>query len=427
MATEPRPAAPSPSPVSLWRPEIAVLFTIALLQNLDRTIMSGLLQPIKQAFALSDAATGALSGMAFGLAYATLGLPFARIADVANRRFLLVVAVSLWSVLTLACGFATGFWTFFAARLGVGIFEAAGAPALHALTADRFGERRSSAASLIAVGMTLGAMVGIASGGVIADSAGWRSAFWVAGIPGLLLAPLAWRYLIESRAASTGHSVGGLFGGAMWRVCRTLLAKPGFRYMLAAAIANAFWFWGTATWFITFLVRSHGMSLAEAAFGYGILSGVSTLFGILLNGWMGDRLTRRDERWLGWLPALATVGGLVFAVPVYLVQSGVAAMAFYIVANIFYGVVTPAQFAATYALAGRRSRAMGVAMLSFVIYLTGLAISATAIGAISDLLTARHGGDSLRIALLIVTATLPVAALCFWRAARSFATDIERD
>lgn len=422
MTTEAHPA-----PASLWRPEIAVLFTIALLQNLDRTIMSGLLQPIKQAFALSDAATGALSGMAFGLAYATLGLPFARIADVANRRILLIVSLALWSMLTIACGLAAGFWTFFAARLGVGIFEAAGAPALHALTADRFGERRSRAASLITVGMTIGAMIGIASGGVIADFAGWRSAFWVAGVPGILLAPLAWRYLAEPRAAASDLSVRGLFGRAMWVACRRLLAKPGFRYMLAAAIANAFWFWGTATWFITFLVRSHGMSLAEAAFGYGILSGISTLFGILLNGWLGDRLTRRDERWLGWLPGLATVGGLAFAVPVYLVQSGVAAMAFYIVSNIFYGVVTPAQFAAIYALTGTRSRAMGVAMLSFVIYIVGLAISATAVGAISDALTARHGDDSLRIALLLVTATLPIAAVCFWRSARSFATDIERD
>lgn len=156
------------------------MFGMALLHNVDRTIMSSLLEPIKHEFGISDAATGALSGMAFGIAYAVLGLPFARIADTANRRWILALSLAAWSALTLVCGFAVGFWSFFIARLGVGIFEAAGAPAMHALCADRLPrDRRSSAASLLFVGFTLGAIIGIGSGGVIADHAGWRAAFWI--------------------------------------------------------------------------------------------------------------------------------------------------------------------------------------------------------------------------------------------------------
>ncbi len=409
---------------TLLKLEFVILFGIALLHNLDRTIMSSLLHPIKLEFALSDAAVGALSGTAFGLAYATLGLPFARVADVRNRRWILSVSLALWSFLTLMCGFAAGFWSFFVARFGVGVFEAAGTPALHALCAERLPEtRRSSAASLIAFGATLGAMIGIMSGGLIAQSHGWRAAFWVAGVPGILLAPLAFRYLIEPRQPAPFH-FGMTWGAPMRRVYRELIAKPAFRCILLGSIVNALWFWGTATWFITFLIRSHGMSLAQAAFGYGILTGVSTLLGVLLNGLLGDRLVKRDIRWLGWVPATSVVACMVFAVPIYLVASGTLALALYVVASIFTGVTAPAQFAATYAIAGSGSRATAVAILNFCIYLVGLGFAAAAIGAVSDVLAPAYGVKSLSVSLLIATGVLPLSAFFFFRSTRFFARDV---
>lgn len=412
---------------SLWRLEIFVLFAIALLHNLDRTIMSALLEPIKHEFGLNDAATGALSGMAYGLAYAALGLPFARVADVANRRWILALSLAAWSALTLACGFAVGFWTFFIARLGVGVFEAAGAPAMHALCADRLPKsRRSSAASVLFVGFTLGAIIGVSSGGVIADHAGWRAAFWVAGIPGLVLAPLAFRFLVEPRPAAQLHSA-TLWGAPMLAAYRSLLGKPGFRNLLLGAATNALWYWGTATWFITFLVRSHGMSLSQAAFGYGILTGLSTLLGVVLNGVLGDRLVKRDVRWLGWLPAAALIACTVFAIPVYLVASGPVALILYAIASAFTGVITPAQFAATYALAGTRARASAVAILQLSIYIVGLAIAAAAVGAVSDAFVPTRGDNSLAASLLITTAALPLAAFFFYRSTKFYARDIEQE
>lgn len=404
-----------------------MLFGVALLHNLDRTIMSGLLQPIKEEFMLSDAATGALSGMAFGLAYAALALPFARIADVSNRRWILALSLAAWSALTMVCGFAVGFWSFFVARLGVGIFEAAGQPAMHALCADRLPkDRKSSAASLIIVGTSLGAIIGVSSGGIIADHAGWRAAFWVAGIPGLLLAPIAFRYLVEPRPSSR-LDVSTLWGSAMRDTYKFLLAKRAFRWLLLGAVTNALWYWGTATWFITFLVRTHHLSLSQAAFGYGILSGVSTIVGILLNAVLGDRLVKRDIRWLGWLPAAALLVVTIFAIPVYLVSSGSVALMLYVIASGFTGVVTPAQFAATYALAGTRARASGVAILQLSIYVVGLAFAAAAVGAVSDALTPTQGEKSLGSALLITTAALPLAAYFFYRSTKFYAREIEPD
>jgi len=414
--------------VPLWRAEILVLFAIALLQNLDRTVMGGLLQPIKQEFALSDAATGALSGSAFGLAYATVGIFFARTADVANRRWILALSVAAWSGCTLLCGYAIGFWTFFLARLGVGIFEAVGNPAMHSLCADRFTQaRRSSAASVLIVGMVLGAMIGITSGGVIAEHFGWRTAFWVAGIPGLLLGPAAFRFLVEPRSQSPAVGIGAIWGSSVLRAYGALLAKPAFRHVLLGVITFSLWYLGTGTWFITYLVRSFHVSLSHASFGYGILSGVASFVGAVLNGLLGDRLVRRDIRWLGWLPAAAVLACLVFAVPAYTVSNGSLALVLYVIASAFMGVVIPAQYAVTYALAGSRSRAVGVAALLFAIYFAGMALGPTLIGAMSDVLAATRGENGLKMSLLIVTGVLPFSAWFFARSARYFAHDIVRD
>lgn len=421
------PKSPLASPLSsLWRAEIFVLFSIGLLHNLDRTIMSGLLQPIKEDFGLSDAATGALSGMAFGIAYVTLGLPLARVADMGNRRWILAISLALWSALTIACGFAAGFWTFFAARLGVGFFEAAGTPAMFALCADRVAPgRRSRAASILVFGTAIGAMIGITGGGAIAQWAGWREAFWLGGLPGLLLAPLAFRFLVEPRPVPQ-FRIASLFG-SMHSAYAGLLRKPAFRYVVLGAMTLALWYWGTATWFITYLVRSHGMSLAQASFGYGVLTGVSSLVGISLNGMLGDRLVQRDTRWLGWLPAAAVLACTAFAVFIFIVPSGTAALVLYMICSIFTGVIVPAQVAAVYALAGVRARGAAVAVLHFCIYLVGLAIAPAAVGAISDALLPTRGEDSLAMSLLIITGTLPLAALFYFLSTRHFARDIERD
>jgi len=414
--------------LSPWRAEIVVLFAIALLQGLDRTVMSGLLQPIKQTFALSDAMTGTLSGAAFGLAYAVLGLPFARVADVANRRWILCISLALWSACTLLCGYAIGFWSFFLARLGVGIFEAAGAPAMFALCADRLAKsRRSSAASVMLVGGALGVMIGIPAGGIVADHFGWRAAFWVAGIPGLVLGPLAFRFLVEPRPARGALRFDEFFGSSGWRACRTLFRKPAFCFFLLASLTLELWYFGTAAWFITYLIRSHHASLSEAAFGYGVLSGTAFLVGAVLNAYVGDRLARRDIRWLGWLPALAVLICMFFAVPVYLVTSVTVALLLYVIASMFTGVIKPAQFAAMYALTGSESRATGVAVLNFSGYMVGLTVAAAAIGALSDRLSGTYGENSLGVSLLIATGALPLSAGLFAYSTKFFATDVEQD
>jgi MFS family permease len=319
-----------------------------------------------------------------------------------------------------------GFWTFFLARLGVGIFEAAGAPALNALCADCFSaDRRSIAASVVTVGYWAGAMVGVTSGGIIADHAGWRAAFYVAGIPGLLLAPVAFRYLREPRP-SREVALADVVGGAAFHAYRALLKKRGFRNLLIAIMILALWYWGTASWYVTLLVRSYHLSLSQAAFAYGTLSGISTLVGVAANAVLGDRLVRRDVRWLAWLPGAGVVGCLLFAIPVCLVNNSTWSLVLYLIASAFTGVIVPAQLAATYAFAGSGARASGVAAYYFCFYLVGLGFGAATVGALSDRFAAAYAQDSLRMALLVVTAVLPLSAWFFFRSAKHVAHDVEQ-
>ena len=158
---------------------------------MDRQIVSILLEDLRLEFALSDTQLGLLSGLAFALFYATLGIPIARLADRYNRINIISTAVAVWSIMTALCGSATSFVQLFLARVGVGIGEAGGGPPSHSTIADYFGpSERSFAISIYSLGATIGALMGLIMGGYVAEHYGWRMAFFVAGVPGLALAIL---------------------------------------------------------------------------------------------------------------------------------------------------------------------------------------------------------------------------------------------
>ena len=119
---------------------------------LDRQILAILLQSIKQDLRLTDAQLGLLSGTAFGLFYATLGVPIARLADRSSRKGVMAVCLALWSLMTVLCGTAGSFALLLAYRIGVGVGEAGGSPPAHSMISDYFPpERRASALGIFAV------------------------------------------------------------------------------------------------------------------------------------------------------------------------------------------------------------------------------------------------------------------------------------
>ncbi|PKQ03710.1 MAG: MFS transporter, partial [Alphaproteobacteria bacterium HGW-Alphaproteobacteria-12] len=159
--------------------------------HVDRNIMGILMEPIKADLHLSDTQLGFLSGIAFAIFYATLGIPIALVADRGNRRNIIAWAIAIWSGMTAVCGLAGNFWQLALARIGVGVGEAGSSPPSHSMIADMYApNERASAMAVYSLGVYFGVMVGFLVGGWVAVWYGWRAAFFVVGLPGLLLALL---------------------------------------------------------------------------------------------------------------------------------------------------------------------------------------------------------------------------------------------
>ncbi|MBV9695777.1 MAG: MFS transporter, partial [Gammaproteobacteria bacterium] len=186
------PGSPAPAGDAANRWYVLALLTVVYALNIaDRFSVSTLIEPIRQDLHLSDARVGFLTGVALGLFYVFVGLPVAALADRLNRRNILAVSLALWSGMTALCGLVQSATQLMWARFAVGIGEAGGTPPSTSMLADKFAPaRRPMALTIFALGACLGAWLGSQVAGAAAERSGWRTAFLVLGIPGLLLALL---------------------------------------------------------------------------------------------------------------------------------------------------------------------------------------------------------------------------------------------
>ena len=233
---------------------VFVLLAIYTLNFLDRQIVAILAAPIQTDLGLSDLQLGLVTGLAFAVFYSILGLPLAWLADRFNRVRLLSAACALWSAMTAVCGFANSFATLFLARIGVGVGEAACVPTSHSIISDYFGpEGRTRALAVFAMGIPVGTLAGLWIGGVVADAYGWRVAFFILGVPGILLALLAWLTVREPERAADAPPAPRL-GDAV----RQLFAMPAYlRLTFAAALASLAGY-GLVAFLGVYFVRQHG-------------------------------------------------------------------------------------------------------------------------------------------------------------------------
>lgn len=174
-----------------WRSHytLGLLLFVYTMSFIDRQIMSILMEPIKQEFQVSDTAMGFLSGLAFALFYSALAVPFGRFADRTNRRNFVAYCCAAWSAMTAVCGMAVGFWSLAFARIGVAVGEAGGGPPSISMIADHYPpQQRGRAMSVYLLGPQIGILLGLTTGGWIAQHYGWRSAFLWMALPGLLAA-----------------------------------------------------------------------------------------------------------------------------------------------------------------------------------------------------------------------------------------------
>ena len=273
------------------------LFLVYVFNFVDRQILTTLIEPIKNEFGLHDWQLGALSGTAFALFYTTFGIPIARWADKSNRVNIIALSLLIWSSATAVTAFARNFWQLFAARVVVGIGESGCSPPALSVISDYFEpKRRSKALSIYAMGVYGGTFIGLMMGGVVAQIYGWRAAFFIVGVPGILLAVIL---KLTIREPPRGFSEGGAHtvkeAPPMMLVVKTLVSKRSFRHLALASGLHAFVSYGVSAFYNSYLIRSHGFTVAEAGVWLAFIVGIGGLLGTYVGGTYADKLTQRHS------------------------------------------------------------------------------------------------------------------------------------
>ena len=397
-----------------------VLLTLTyFFSYMDRQILSILLEPIRADLKLSDTQLGLLSGLAFAIFYATLGIPVARLADRGNRRNIVAISLAVWSFFTAVCGLAQNFVQLLLARIGVGVGEAGSSPPSHSMIADLYPpDRRAGAMAIYTSGVVLGGGFGTMIGGYLAYEYGWRVAIMAIGLPGIALAVIVRLFVVEPpRGMSEPERPRSTEQPPLMDGFRTIWAEPAARHLVAAVTLTSLIGYALAAFGPAFYMRSFGLDVRSVGLILGPLVAIVGTFSGVVGGIIADRWARkRGLHVQAWLVAILKTIALPFLIAMYLAPSVWIAIPVYAVSVLFASSYLGPTFALLQGLAPIRLRAMWAAITLLVINLVGLGLGPTAIGAISDALRPTFGEESLRYASLTTAMLTPWAIFHYWRA-----------
>ena len=405
---------------------LLVLLTAVLIINYaDRLIFGVVLQDIKADLDFSDTQLGFLSGIAFALFYALMGIPIARWADRGNRIKIIALCTAVWSVAVSMCGAVTGFFQLMIARMGVAAGEAGCYPTSLSLLSDHFGRaERPRAVARYMLGFPLALIIGYFAAGWLNELYGWRVTFVLFGLPGLIAATVTVLTLKDSRREVDTGAQSALEQPSLREVLAALARNRAFRHLFVAFSVWGFFGQGILQWQPAFFVRSHGMTTGELGTWFAIVHGLGGLLGAYLGGEAASHFAAEDERrqLIGVALAyavLAVLGAGVYLAPDRYVAFGVLAV-YAVISNAANGPI----FATTQTLVHPRMRAMAVALMYLFCNLIGLGFGPLAVGALSDLWRPTLGDEGLRYALLVFCPGYLWCAWHFWRASRTVVRDV---
>lgn len=434
----PAPAAVSPG---YARYALTLLLVIYILNFLDRQIVNILAEPIKNDLGLADWQLGLMSGFAFAVFYCVLGIPIARFAETRSRPAIIGASVAVWSAFTALCGTAQNFAMLCLFRVGVGVGEAGCTPPAHSLITDYTPrEKRASALSFYSMGVPLGSLIGLALGGLIADKFGWRAAFLLAGLPGLILGALAFFTLRETRSKVKEDVLKARAAQPSFKTTIKLLSlKKTFWLIALGAALKSFISYGQAPFLASFFLRNHPEAVASLADDFnlqsigflgialGLISGVFGALSSMIGGWVSDKVSVADVRRSMIAPALAVLVSVPIFILMLSVTNAVVALGLliipYLLNNLWYGPV----YATTQGLVPPNMRATAAAVLLFIINLIGLGLGPLFVGIASDLFATVGGmgsAEGIRWALIVTSLFGLLSFGCFWMARRTIAQEM---
>lgn len=406
---------------------LGVLTVVYSFNFIDRQLLAILQESIKADLSLSDSQLGLLTGFAFAVFYVVAGIPIARWADRSNRRNIVALAVFIWSFMTAISGFVQNYLQLLLARIGVGLGEAGGSPPSHSMISDMFPpQRRAFAISVYSTGVSLGILFGFLFGGWLNEFFGWRVAFLVVGVPGILLAIVV-RYTMAEpvRGSSEGREAGDTPG--FKEVMNLLFIRKSFRYIALGAAFNAFCGYTLANWSASFMIRSYQMPTGELGSWLALIIGVGGAFGIVCGGALSDHMGRLDKRWYVWIPAIGSFVMVPALIGQFTAQTASASLLIMAIPGTLMNVYLGASIAITHSLVGLRMRSTASAILFLILNIIGLGCGPWTVGLLSDYLTPQFGDEALRHAMLYVTpVAMTVSGLLFLRAAKYLREDLAK-
>ena len=403
---------------------LGILTIVYSINFIDRQLLSILQESIKADLMLSDAQLGLLTGFAFAVFYTFAGLPIASLADRSNRRNIVAISLTIWSGMTAISGLAQNYWQLLAARVGVGIGEAGGSPPSHSMISDIFPpEKRASAIGFYSTGISIGILFGFLFGGWLNEFFGWRVAFFVVGIPGVLLAlvlyltvPEPIRGLAENRA-STGDNP------SMMTVFKVLLSRRSFLFMALGAAMTAVAGYSTANWVASFMIRTHQMPTGELGTWLALIIGVGGAIGVFGSGVIADKLGKTDKRWYMWVAVCASVISIPLQISTFWVDDPYTALMCMVIPSVLSNAYLGVTIASVHGMVGLKMRAVSSALLFFILNMIGLGMGPTTVGLVSDLLVDQHGVDSLRYAMMYIIPTAMFMSGVFYLVAARYIRD----
>ena len=456
---------------SFRRYALTLLVAIYTVNFLDRQVVTSLIEPIKNDLQLTDTQVGAMGGLYFAILYTVLGIPIARWADKGDRPLILSLALTVWSGFTLLAGFAQNFLMLAISRMGVGVGEAGCSPTAHSLLSDYFPkESRATALAIYSMGISIGTLLGMAIGGIVAENWGWRPAFLVAGAPGLLFGLLALATLKEPRRKMQQAARDKLAADHMPlpAVMRKLADKPTFWWFAMGGAFVAFVSYAHSFYLTSFFLRNRTPELTELAaqFGMGpapgtpplgfislalgLSAGIGGAFGSWLGGYAADKLGARDIRNYALFPLVVPL----VSTPVFWFVLGTDNMALALVLMLIPNIAVASWWGPVYGgvqgLVPPAMRAIAAAVLLFVINMIGLGGGPTLFGMASDFYTNQNlagtgldvqackaalgeakaacgaaSAAGIKTTMYVSTSIIALSMFCFYMSRRTIGRDME--
>ncbi|MET3762208.1 MFS transporter [Sphingomonas sp. UYEF23] len=379
---------------------VAVLILAYTLSYVDRSILTLMVAPIRASLHISDVQLSLIQGLAFAVFYTMMGIPIARLIDQRRRTGIVAVGVGVWSIATAACSFANSFGGLFAARIGVGVGEAALSPAAYSMLADQFqGKQLVRALSFYQSAIYIGPAIATLAGGVLLGQLApldtalghfepWQQVFVLVGIPGLAVAMLVASLREPARQGASATATAPSFPAVLRQVADH---RGAYGLLILGLCCQSVMWNGAVAWIPTHFMRTYHWTPGEVAWSYGPVIAIAGTCGGLFGGWLAGRMRENGARDANVrIGIIAAVAALPFIVAAPLMPTAQASLLL-VTGFLFCGAMPYGGAAAAFQeITPNRMRGQVSAIYLFWLNLAGIGLGSTLVALVTE---QAFGGD----------------------------------